>query len=248
MPEPHAFKALLLDIEGTTTPISFVYDTLFPYAREQLEAFLSANSSDEAVQADINAIADQAAADIAAGEDAPPVPKEGDEARLTGALTNLRWQMEHDKKTTGLKSLQGKIWRAGYEDGSLKGEVFDDVVPLLEWAQEAGIETRIYSSGSVPAQKLLFGFSTRGDLTTYLSGYYDTTTGSKKSHESYVIIAKDMGRTPGEILFATDNLQEAEAATQAGMQVVLMRRPGNPDVGEHPFFEADDFTGISALA
>lgn len=223
------FDALVLDIEGTTTPISFVYDALFPYAARAFEAFLRQNSQD--LRDAFEALAEQARRDQAEGLEAPSVDPEDVES----ALANVRWQMENDRKTTTLKELQGKIWRDGYTRGELEGEVFDDVPRLLEAATAADIPVRIYSSGSVEAQKLLFGYSVAGDLTVHLSGYHDTTTGPKKVASSYETIASQMGIDAARLLFATDNLDEAIAAREAGWQVVVMDRPGNHPLPEHDF-------------
>lgn len=234
------FRALVLDIEGTTTPISFVYDTLFPYAASAFEDFLRSNHAQGNLSDAFEALARQARSDQEEGLDAPSV----DPSDVETALANVRWQMENDRKTTTLKDLQGKIWRDGYERGELKGEVFEDVPRLLEAADKADIPVRIYSSGSVEAQKLLFGYSTAGDLTVYLSGYHDTTTGPKKVASSYTEIASQMGMEPGGLLFATDNLDEAIAAREAGWQVVVMDRPGNHPLPEHDFEIMETFEGV----
>ena len=146
-------RAILLDIEGTTTSIRFVYDTLFPFARAQAAAFLDAEWGDSEVQKDVAALRAQALTDLAEGAaDAPQIPLgEGDEVRVA-ALANVLWQMDSDKKTTGLKSLQGKIWRHGYASGELKGHLYADVLPALNAWHEAGLPVFIYSSGSIAAQ------------------------------------------------------------------------------------------------
>lgn len=236
------YRAVVLDIEGTTTPISFVYDVLFPYAREALEDFLEAHWDDEGVQADVASLREQVAADVAAGvEGVVPILSGEDGAGedaaevRRSALENLRWQMDRDRKTTGLKSLQGKIWRAGYESGALKGVVYDDVLLAFKSWEQRGRKVCIYSSGSVAAQQLLFRYSTHGDMTIFIEGYYDTTTGPKKEAESYGKICADMGREPGEVVFATDNLDEARAAREAGVKAYVVMRPGNPALPEHDF-------------
>lgn len=248
-PDLNDFDAVLLDIEGTTTPISFVYDTLFPYAAAALERFLERRWGDEDVERDVAAITAQAREDIAQGHDAPAIPAPGEvdeETRRDRVLDNLRWQMERDRKTTGLKSLQGKIWRDGYLSGELAGELFEDVPDALRAIHASGRPIRIYSSGSVEAQRLLFGHSTHGDLTPLLDGYHDTTTGPKKQAQSYRAIAQAMALEPGRILFATDNLDEAKAAREAGAQAVIMNRPGNHALPEHDFATLEDFTPIVA--
>lgn len=226
------FDVVLLDIEGTTTPISFVYDVLFPYARKALKGYVHEHWSS------LDDVVEQVITDTAHDADIPPL-----QAPVTPqqVVDSLLWQMDHDKKTTGLKKLQGKIWRAGYVDGTIKGAVFDDVVDAFEQWQARGVDIYIYSSGSVAAQKLLFGYSTAGDLTTVLKGYFDTTTGPKKQAQSYTLIAEKINAPTERICFATDNIDEALAARTAGMQVLVMTRPGNPEVDTQDFHSANDF-------
>lgn len=220
------YRAVLLDIEGTTTPITFVYDVLFPYARARLGEWLRARWGSDEVEA-LRALFAQDAAALAAC----PIP-EG-EGALEGLIAHALWQMDQDRKSTALKELQGRVWAAGYASGELKGEVFDDVpLALRAWAA-ASVPVAIYSSGSVQAQQLLFGHTHHGDLRVFLSGYFDTRTGPKREPESYRAIARALGLAPGELLFATDILQEAQAARAASLQAVLMERPGNPPQPPH---------------
>lgn len=217
------YDAVLLDIEGTTTPIRFVYDVLFPYARRcvRLEHL------------DLEAFRQQALAD---GE-APPESEEE-------ALRNALRYMDGDRKVTCLKAMQGRIWREGYESGDLRSEVFPDVPPALRRWKDRGCRTAIFSSGSVEAQRLLFGATPFGDLTGDLDAWFDTTTGPKHEARSYASIAGALGVAPERVLFLTDAVAEARAASAAGMQVRLMRRPGNPAVEPHPFREEQDFDGL----
>lgn len=235
MTDFHPFDVVLLDIEGTTTPISFVYDVLFPYARKALEGYVHDH------WASLDEVVEQVITDTQNDEDIPTLTKP---VTAQQVVDSLLWQMNNDKKTTGLKQLQGKIWRAGYVDGTLKGEVFDDVEPAFEQWHAQGVEIYIYSSGSVAAQKLLFGYSTQGDLTTALKGYFDTTTGPKKQAHSYTLIASQLGVMAKRMCFATDNMDEARAAREAGMQVLVMTRPGNPVVDTQDFHTADDFAPL----
>lgn len=235
-------RALLLDIEGTTTSIAFVYDVLFPYARSHARGFLEAHWGEPAVQQDVAEIRAQAERDLARGLEGVVLVPESDEAAIDGLVENVLWQMDNDRKTTGLKSLQGKIWRDGYESGQLKAHVFEDVRPAFERWTEAGLPIFIYSSGSIAAQKLLFTHSEAGNLTEFIRDYFDTTTGPKKESESYRQIASQVGFTTHEMLFATDNIDEANAARAADVKVVLMSRPGNPDPGPNGFDTHDDFT------
>jgi enolase-phosphatase E1 len=230
------YDRIILDIEGTTTSISFVYDVLFPFARTHVASFLEAHWSSPDVQSDVDELKSQCLRDQEAGLDPPMITD------AKSAAANVLWQMDADRKTTGLKSLQGKIWKAGYEDGRLKGHVYADVPVALERWNARGCKVYIYSSGSIAAQKLIFGYSEAGDLRPLLSGYFDTTTGPKRELESYQKIHAQIG---GEnVLFATDVLAEAEAASKAGLDVVLMLRPQNPDQGHHSFASATDFSAI----
>lgn len=237
-------EILLLDIEGTTTAISFVHDTLFPYARENLETFLNEHWADAAVQADLEQVWRQARADREAGLNPPRIPDAGSIEKLQSAiLANLHWQMDHDRKTTGLKALQGKIWRDAYRSGAIKGHVYDDVLPALQRWKTEQTPVYIYSSGSVEAQKLLFGHSVAGDLLPFLTGHYDTLIGSKKEALSYTNIAIDIGVDPAKISFVTDNIKEAVAAHEAGIHAILSVRPGTA-----PLPEAHTFPVVHSLA
>ena len=212
-------KILLLDIEGTTTPISFVYDTLFPYARANVETFLRTQFDDPEVAKDRALLADETGADAES---------------LDSLVAAVHALMDEDRKSTGLKSLQGKIWRAAYEDGSIRGSLFEDVEGVMRRIAERA-NVAIYSSGSVEAQKLLFANSSAGDLTPLISAYFDTNTGPKKVASSYVAIAHALQTSPDEILFGTDNLDEAKAARDAGVEAVILSRPGNHELPEHDF-------------
>lgn len=215
---------VLLDIEGTTTSISFVFDVLFPYAAATIPGFLAAHPGDPEVDAARAAIAADAA-------DA--------ERGLSGdALVNavVRRQMAGDVKATGLKQLQGLVWRHGYQSGAIKGHVYEDVPVCLRRWREGGRTAAIYSSGSVLAQQLLFRHSIAGDLTPLLAAHFDTTTGPKREAASYAAIAKALGRAPAEVTFCTDIPAEAQAAAAAGMHAVILMRPGNaPIPGGLPF-------------
>jgi len=229
-------SAILLDIEGTTTSIRFVYDTLFPFVRSHVGPFLAAEWEAQAVQDDISALRDQALHDHAEGVMAAPLIGAGAEAEVRGAtVANVLWQMDSDRKTTGLKALQGKIWKQGYASGELLGHVYEDVAPAFRAWRAASVPIYIYSSGSVAAQKLLFRHSVEGDLTPMLAGYFDTTSGPKKVAKSYETIAAAIGCRPAEVLFATDSLDEALASTAAGVASVLSIRPGNAELPGHSF-------------
>lgn len=222
---------ILLDIEGTTTSISFVYDVLFPRVREDLDAWLQTHRDTPSLVEHVDALRTLAREDAAAGLDVPAIP-DGPvtDAVLAAVAANVRAQMDADRKTTALKALQGAMWRDGYRSGSIRGHVYDDVPGAIERWIDAGSRVAIYSSGSVAAQKLLFAHSVAGDLTPHLSAHFDTTTGGKKDATSYARIAEQLGVEVGDIGFVSDNPAEIEAARAAGCRVVLSVRPGNPPV------------------
>jgi enolase-phosphatase E1 len=220
-------RAILLDIEGTTTPVDFVYQTLFPYARQRLKQFITEHQDDADVRSDITSLREQRDADVR-NNLAPPVWRDDSvEAEIESAATYVHSLMDQDRKAPALKSLQGKIWEAGYRAGELRGEIYADVPPAFaRWrAQERSIS--IFSSGSVLAQKLIFGHSTAGDLTGFIRAYFDTTTGAKQQTESYQRIAAALEWPSPEILFLSDALAELDAAQLAGMQTALCARPGS---------------------
>jgi enolase-phosphatase E1 len=206
-------KAILTDIEGTTSSLSFVKDVLFPYARERMAEFIRQHAQEAAVK------------------------KELEEARrLSGKNLNepevieqlIRW-IDEDRKITPLKSLQGMIWEDGYKKGDFKGHLYEDAVRHLKKWKQAGIRLYVFSSGSVQAQKLLFAHTEYGDLTPLFSGYFDTTIGNKREADSYRKIAEIIGSPPGDILFLSDIKEELDAARVAGMQVTWLVRGGVPD-------------------
>lgn len=209
-------RGILLDIEGTTTPIAFVHDVLFTYARDHVREFLHANANNEDVRSDIALLGDEHADDVNHDRNPPPL-----------VADYVEWLIALDRKSTGLKSLQGKIWRQGYQDGSLKSQVFADVAPAFERWHQRGLSTNIFSSGSVLAQKLLFAHTEAGDLTRFIDNYFDTNVGKKGEAESYRRIAEKMKLLVGDILFVSDVIDELDAAHNAGMKVLLSVRPGN---------------------
>jgi enolase-phosphatase E1 len=228
-------RVYLLDVEGTVAPISLVSDVLFPYAREHFRAFLKNHLADNVVRSDLALLAKERASDLDAS--APPCLGGGDES-----LDYLFWLMDRDRKSTALKSLQGKIWKAGFESGELKGALFEDVpAALARWATEGRVA--IYSSGSVEAQRLLFRYSTFGDLTGLIAAYFDTRTGAKADRGSYEEIAKAMSVDPAEAMFFSDVVRELDAAREAGFATRLVMRAGNTAVEDahgHPAIESFD--------
>ena len=219
-------RGILLDIEGTTSSVRFVYDEMFPLVRRELDAFLK----DRWNQPDVMAAAEQIARD--AGHASLPAMCSAASARddwqaIELVRTEVLALMDRDAKATGLKQLQGLIWEAGFTSGELLAHVYEDVPPALAAWNAAGKDVRIYSSGSVQAQKLFFGHTIAGNLLGHFRGHYDTTTGPKKEPASYGKIAADMGVTPGDVLFLSDIVAELDAARDAGMQTRLVIRPGN---------------------
>jgi enolase-phosphatase E1 len=227
-------RVVLLDVEGTTTPMTFVHDVLFPYARARVRSYLEEHlTTDRELVEAARELRDEHARDVAAAQlpaSGSQLPAQNQELEAGGwkleALGRyVHWLMDHDRKSHGLKVLQGKIWERGYATGELKGEVYPDVRPALERWTRAGIGIGIFSSGSVLAQKLLFANSTVGDLTTFLRWYFDTTVGPKVEAASYSRIV-DALRTPAEhMLFISDVVKELDAARQAGLQTIQCVRP-----------------------
>ena len=219
------YGAYLLDIEGTTTPVDFVYKTLFPFARRALPEFLESSLRDPAqkaaLEADAQLLADEYRADCAAGRSPPAWDTEGPSA---GLLPYLFWLMDADRKSRGLKSIQGRIWEQGYRSGGLFGELYPDVEPALRRWRGRGARVFIFSSGSVLAQKLLFAHLPGGDLTPLLDGHFDTEVGSKREPASYARIAAQIGLPAAEILFLSDTPEELTAARAAGLLALHVRR------------------------
>lgn len=248
--DSHKTRVILLDIEGTTTPIDFVYRTLFPFARRRVKDFLARHATDEATQHLIGQLRAECA--DAAG-DTPPLPLAKaysnasapdaaiDEA-IDAAVACVYRLMDEDRKSTPLKELQGRIWEAGYLSGELLSQVFADVPPALARWRRQGRDICIYSSGSVLAQRLLFTYTEAGDLTRYLSGYFDTNTGGKREAESYRRIAAQLGQDPAAMLFVSDVTAELAAARAAGVQTVLCLRPGNA-----PQADAESFASLRSF-
>lgn len=197
-------KAILTDIEGTTSSIAFVAEVLFPYARAHLADYVTAHPAETA----------PILAEVAASEPGDPV------------ATLLRW-IDEDRKATPLKALQGMIWADGYASGAFTGHIYPDAVAGLHRWHAAGVKLYAFSSGSVAAQKLLFGHSEAGDLTPLFAGYFDTTTGPKREAASYATIAATIGLAPDDILFLSDTREEIAAARAAGMDARLIDRAGD---------------------
>jgi enolase-phosphatase E1 len=214
-------RAILTDIEGTTSAIAFVKETLFPFAEAALDGFLDAHGDDPAVAAIL-----------------AEVP--GPDRRAT-----LRRWMAADAKVTALKSLQGLIWRAGFEDGRLRGHLWPDVAaPLRAW-HEAGLTLAVYSSGSEEAQRLLFRHSRDGDLEPLFAGFFDTRIGAKREAASYAAIATRLGIEPGAILFLSDVAAELDAARAAGLATCQLVRAADGTIASADHPDAADFNAVT---
>lgn len=221
--------ALLLDIEGTTTPLDFVTRVLFPWAHERVGEYLARNWADAEAGRDIAALRAEHQRDAAAGLGPPPWD---DTAEAVAAYA--RWLMDRDRKVTALKSLQGRIWEEGFRAGGLEGQVYEDVPRAFGRWREAGRRIAIFSSGSALAQRLLFGHSNAGDLTPFLAAHFDTSTGPKREALSYRRIAGVLGQDPRSILFVSDVPAELDAAFAAGLATALcLRDEGAPVACAH---------------
>ncbi len=241
MPDANT-RAILLDIEGTTTPVAFVYDVLFPFARRHAGDFIRQHQHAEAVRADLEALRAEHRADADAGREPPAWRADEGEAALESATRYVHWLMQQDRKSRALKSLQGKIWEGGYLSGSLRGEVYADVRPAFARWREQQRAVHIFSSGSVLAQTLLFAHTTEGDLTAYIGDYFDTATGAKAEASSYLAISAKISTPASEVLFLSDVAAELDAARDAGMQTALCLRPGSPEAASatHPIIHTFD--------
>jgi enolase-phosphatase E1 len=206
-------RAILTDIEGTTSSLSFVKDVLFPYSRSRMGEFVRAHASDPAVRR----LLDDA-------RTAAPETPSGDDA-LIAVL--VRW-IDEDRKATPLKALQGLIWEAGYRNGDFKGHLYADAYAALRTWHERDLRLYVFSSGSVKAQQLLFAHSDYGDLTPLFNGYFDTTIGAKRESDAYRRIAREIGLPAADILFLSDIKEELDAAHGAGMKTYWVVRAGEP--------------------
>lgn len=211
-------KAILTDIEGTTSAVSFVFDVLFPYAARHLPGFVSEHAAEPAVAEQLEAVRRESGEPEASVE------------RVVAIL--LEWIAE-DRKATPLKALQGMVWEQGYRAGQLKGHVYPDAVEALRRWHAEGYQLYVYSSGSIQAQKLIFGCSEAGDLSPLFSGYFDTTSGPKREAGSYRRIVEAIGLPAEEVLFLSDVVQELDAAREAGLPTIGLAREGGELAG-HP--------------
>ncbi len=236
-------RGVVLDIEGTTTPIAFVYDELFNYSRTHVREYLAQHFASNEVRADVQLLREEHAGDVSKSNEPPPLAEPGSATEIEALATYVNWLIDLNRKSTGLKSLQGKIWREGYADGTLRSQMFPDVAPALARWRDAGLSINIFSSGSALAQQLLFKHTEAGDLTPFISHYFDTSVGKKGEAASYRCIAETLGVQPDELLFVSDIVTELAAARAAGMKVVLAIRPGN-----QPQEPADQYPSIHSFA
>ena len=201
-------RAILTDIEGTTSSISFVKDVLFPYARRALPGFVAAHRDDPEVRRWLDLVAIE----------------HGSICSDAVIVETLQGWIDQDRKHTALKALQGMIWKAGYRDADFTAHIYPDAAPALREWHAAGLPLYVYSSGSVPAQQLFFGHSDAGDLAPLVSDWFDTEIGGKREADSYKGIAARIGRDAAQIVFLSDVVEELDAAREAGLQTVLVDR------------------------
>jgi enolase-phosphatase E1 len=230
---PASITHLLLDIEGTTCPVSFVAEVLFPYARGRLGAFLQEHGKDPEIASWVEAIEQHWASNTHSGAVAlrrlhRTEASGASASRAEAVVPYLQWLIDHDIKLTALKDLQGRIWQAGYASGELVAPLYADVPEALMRWQAEGLVLGVYSSGSVPAQQLLYGHSQAGDLCPLFSHWFDTRSGAKQEASSYRAIAAAMAVPAQQVLFISDSLGEITAAAAAGMAVLFSDREGNP--------------------
>ena len=220
-------NVVLVDIEGTTTPIWFVYDVLFPFARRRIGEWCRRHAGSPEYRDVLKRLAAEHAGDRTGGRDVPPWRDDTPEAAEASLETYAGWLMAADRKSPALKLLQGLVWEEGYRSGELRGQVFPDVAPAMSRWHHDGVRVAIYSSGSERAQRLLFSSTHDGDLTAFISGFFDTAVGPKTSAESYRRIQSYFGVPASQIVFVSDVTAELDAARAAGLHAMLCVRPGN---------------------
>lgn len=227
--------AIVTDIEGTTTDIDFVHKVLFPFSEQHLDEFVQTHQHEPEVKAALLQV-------FTTGIDEKLIP--GTCAfSITTVLELLHQFIREDRKHPGLKVLQGKIWKSGYESKAFTSHIYPDVPETLQTWNKAGVRLAVYSSGSVEAQLLLFGHTAHGDLTPLFSAFYDTKVGAKRERKSYDAIGKDLGLDPHSICFLSDIKEELDAAQQAGFKTVQLVRNDRVVVGTH--HQAADFKEVA---
>ncbi len=222
----------LIDIEGTLGSIAFVRDVLFPYAKARMDDYVYAHEEEPWMRAILDEAAREAGVDV---------------HDLNSILRALHAWSDNDVKVTPLKELQGRIWVEGFESSGIRGHLYQDAIDALNRFYEAGVRLYIYSSGSVPAQKLLFGHSVAGDLLPLFSGFYDTSIGGKRETVSYERICVQLRVSPNEVIFFSDNISELDAARDAGLQTVQLARPEDGTVPATAHTSVESFVEIVVL-
>ncbi len=222
-------RAALIDIEGTVGSMAFVRDTLFPFANERMDAYVLEHRDEPAIRE----VLDQTAAEANVARD-----------DLDALLRALHDWADRDIKVTPLKTLQGAIWVEGFKERGIRGHLYPDAIDAIHRFHDGGVALYVYSSGSVPAQKLLFGFSVAGNLLPLFSGFYDTTIGGKRVASSYEKILGEIGIPPNETIFFSDNEAELDAAEEVGIQAVQLARPEDLTTPSTRHTSVESFTGI----
>ncbi len=222
-------SAALIDIEGTVGSIAFVRDVLFPYAKARMDDYVHAHAEEPWMRAILDEAAREAGVNV---------------HDLNSILLALHAWSDNDVKVTSLKELQGHIWVEGFESSGIRGHLYQDAIDALNRFHDAGVRLYIYSSGSVPAQKLLFGHSVAGDLLPLFSGFYDTTIGGKRETVSYERICNDLAVPPNDVIFFSDNISELDAAQNAGVQTVQVARPEDGTVPSTAHASVESFVEI----
>ncbi|MFM7393258.1 MAG: acireductone synthase [Cyanobium sp.] len=236
---------LLLDIEGTTCPVSFVAATLFPYASKHLESFLRDSAGRPEMQTLLQEVADAWRADPDPA--AALLRDQGHpEAGPLATLPYLQWLIREDRKLAALKELQGLVWERGYARGELLAPLYPDVPGALQRWQANGLGLAVYSSGSVAAQQMLYAHTPAGDLRPLFRHWFDTRTGAKKEPDSYRRIARELDSQASRILFVSDALAELKAADAAGMNVLFSDREGNPERDPGPYRVIRSYAHLNA--
>jgi enolase-phosphatase E1 len=233
---------VLLDIEGTTCPVSFVGEVLFPYAKQQMPAFLADQAENPIVQELLIQVFE--AWDKDTDNEAAALRQRYCQNDSKAAVSYLGWLIEKDRKLTPLKELQGLIWRQGYDQGLLKAPLYADVPEALERWHSAGLELSTYSSGSINAQKLLYRHSSYEDLSILFRSWFDTNIGSKVSSQSYTKIAEALKSSPEQIVFISDRKSELIAAAEAGVKVLFSQRVDNPETENGNFIAVNNYADL----
>ena len=240
--KPAKYTMIVVDIEGTITPISFVRDTLFPYLRNNLNSFLKIRWESDACQNCIRSLVEQSQNDSEEFPGFAPIT----DCTIESISRYIIAQMDVDRKIAALKEFQGYMWAHAFKSKEIIGVLFDDIFPTFrKWKQEYGIVLSTYSSGSIAAQKLLLTHSNFGDLGGTIDHIFDTTIGLKKESSSYTKILKKCNHRAGDVLFISDNVEELAAARDAGMHILLMIRPGNDPVEQDTFDSATDISSLN---